>query len=628
MKTPLRSIAIPRLMLWFCGALVLVAIAFVPLNSIGFVLPKIFFVALAGFVGTLAAQRDPERDALSTLLTTWTGRLLLLLVIITLLSPFWSIAPILSIVGSPPRFQGVLTHIAYFSVALTGVVAVQSEHARYAIVRSVIIANAIVVLYGVSQIVGLDPLAGAWNTDLFLGRVFSTIGQPTMLANFLLLTLPFVAWQARERGGNNRSLYVAIMFPNLAVLFATASRAALLGLLIAGILWVLSMPRQNTRQSSRRNILLIIAVALVLASIAAWSFSSRFRVSTQHPFSLGARSEIWKSAVSMIKERPSGYGLETVGLVSPRSLSPVLYEYESLTTKIDDMHSEPLQILLTLGWMGLLLTYGFFALLGIGLWRNRMMHPLLPVILISLTGTHVSLLAGVADPATSAFSWLIAGMGLGSLPSPAMGRHSIFSRRILWVAAIFSLLTAIIFGWWIVARFHRERSEALLRSGATLEAADAAMRTVVLFPYDRQILIETAEAALLALEQVQDAPTAARLHRIVGGSVEQLSALTSMQDGMAPLLLGWQATIRGNGERAAQLFTTAQEMRPVDVTVYRIAAHGYALLGDAVRERETEQALITLLPRDWNDPSSPRGRILRKEQPWLEPLLQNVLQPE
>lgn len=612
----------------FCAALLLVAIAFVPLHSLGFILPKIFFVALVGFIGTVATLRESEGDALSVLLSLWTGRLLLLLIVVTVLSPFRSIAPILSLVGSPPRFQGVLTHIAYFSVALSGIIIVQVETSRSAVVRSIIIANAIVVLYGVMQIAGLDPFAGAWNADLFLGRVFSTIGQPTMLANFLLLTLPFVVWKGRERMGSHQLLYGVLAFLNLAVLFATASRAAILGLLAAGILWLFCMPRQDTSPCSQRTILLGIAVTLVLVAFAVWSFSARFSMSTEQPFSLGARGVIWNSAVSMAKERPSGYGLETIGLVSPHFLSPELYEYESLTTKIDDAHSEPLQIILTLGWMGLLLTYGLFGLLFVGLWRNRMMHPLLPVILVSLTGMHVSMLAGVVDPATSTFSWLIAGMGLGSLPSPTFERHPRFSTCVLWLAAIGSLLAIIIFGWWIVARFHSERSEALLQSGATLEAANAAMRTEVIFPYDRQILIETAEAALLALEQTRNVSTVEGLHRIVGESAEQLSALTDMQDGMIPLLLGWQAAIRGNGERAVQYLTKAEEMRPIDITVYRIVAHGYSLLGDAARERETLRTLTTVLPRDWNDPSSPRGRILRKEQPWLEPLLNNVAQPE
>ncbi len=371
-----------------------------------------------------------------------------------------------------------------------------------------------------------------------------------------------------------------------------------------------------------------LAVALALIGIAAWSFSGRFSVPTQQPFSLGARGVIWEGALSMLKERPSGYGLGTVGLVSPQFLSPVLFEYESLTTKIDDVHSEPLQILVTLGWAGFLLTYGFIVFLCIGLWRNRAVHSLLPVILVALGGVHVSLFVGVIDPATSAFMWLIAGMGLGSLPFPALERHPLFSKRMLWIVVMGSSLAVIISGWWLVARLQRERSEALLRSGATAEAAEAAMRTEVIFPYDRQVLIETAEAALLALEQTRDTRTVERLHRIVGESVAQLSALTGMQDGMAPLLLGWQAAIRGDGERAAQLFATAREMRPIDVTVYRIAAHGYALLGDTVRGRETLQALFMLLPQAWSDPSSPRGRILRKEHPWLAPLLTNVPRPE
>ncbi|OGJ60438.1 hypothetical protein A3A67_02935 [Candidatus Peribacteria bacterium RIFCSPLOWO2_01_FULL_51_18] len=622
----MSSIASKNPVKWFFVALVLTTIVFVPLDSVGFVLPKIFFLAIAGFLGALAALRDPERDALSVLLTLGTGRLFLLLIIVTLLSPIWSIAPILSIVGSPPRFQGSLTQIAYFAVALGGIVAVQRNASRGALVRAIVTANALVVLYGILQAVKLDPLGPAWRADLFLGRIFSTIGQPTMLANFLLLTLPFVAWSMRDSNVRSRFLYCALTFLNLVVLLATASRAATVGIFVAAMLWAFTMPRR-TPSVDRPRILLFAFAGLALAGIAAWSFAVRFSVPTAQPFALGARGVIWESALSMARQRPKGYGLETVGLVSPRFLSPVFYEYESLTTKIDDAHSEPLQIFLTIGWAGFLLMYGFLGLLFIGLWKNRTAHPLLPVIFIALAGTHVSLLAGVIDPATGTFAWLIAGMGLGSLPSPALERFPIFSKRVLGVAAVGSFLAIIIFGWWIIARFNRERYENLLRNGTVLAAADAAMRTEVIFPYDRQILIETAETALLALEQTPDAAATGRLHRIVSESAEQLSALTNMQDGMAPLLLGWQAAINGNGERAAELFGIAREMRPVDVAAYRIIAHGYSILGNKERERETLRALTGLLPRDWNDPSSPRGRILKKEQPWIEPLVESLTAP-
>ena len=606
----------------FAAALALVAIVFLPLDAVGFTLPKIFCVSLAGFLGALTALRDPERDVLPMLLTTWTGRFFLALAIVTVLSPLWSIAPILSIVGAPPRFQGVITHVAYFSVAIGGLSAVQREGSRSALVRSIVIANAVVVLYGALQAAGLDPFAGAWRSELFLGRVFSTIGQPTMLGNFLLLTLPFVAWQTRESTGDRRLAGGVLVFLNLAVLLATASRAAVLGFLIAAVLWLLAMPRPAGTRSGRPVILMSVLIAVLLAGISAWSFSNRFNVGTQHFFSPGARSVLWESAASMAKERPSGYGLGTVGLISPRFLSPELYKEESLTVKIDDVHSEPLQILLSLGWQGMLLAFGFLALLLAGLWQNRTAHPLLPVILVALAGTHVSLLFGVADPATGAFLWLLSGMGLGSLPAPVPSRHPSFARSLLSAAVVGSFLTAIVSGWWLVARVHRERSEAVLHSGAVLEAANAAMRTAVIFPYDRQILIEAAESVLLALERTEDPSSAGPLHRAVGEAVEQLSALTGGQDGMVPLLLGWQAAINGDAGSAVQLFSEARAMRPVDITVYRISVHGYLFLGDREREQETLQALAALLPPAWDDPSSPRGRILRKENPWLEPLLQ------
>ncbi len=609
------------LMIIAAAMIISAAVAFVPLNSSGFVLPKLICLAFAGVFGTWAALTHPDRDAISALLTTWTGRLLLLLIAITLLSPLWSIAPLLSIVGAPPRFEGVLASSIYFTLALTGIVAVQHRSSRETMLQAIVIANTAVVLYGILQAVGLDPLAGRWQSELFLGRVFSTIGQPTTLANFIILTLPFVVLTGLENVSWQRGLYWTLAALNLVVLLFTASRAAVLALLFSAVLWYMVMPQGPALPSlSGSKKLLIALLILLFGVIATWSFSSRFSVPTQRLLSFGSRGVIWNAALSMAYDRPTGYGPGTIGLISPRFLSPAIYEYESLTTSIDDVHSKPLQLLLTLGPLGLLLTCGFLLLLLLGLWQNRAADPLLPTIFIALAGINLSLLFGVEDPTTSGFGWLIAGMGLGSLPRPSLLNHPVFARRILQVTSGLALISAVFFIWWLTARVYAEKSDRLLRGNATREAVRIGARAVVIFPLDRQLLIESAESALLTLEQNPDVRATGQLHRLVGENMEQLSALTSRQDGMAPLLLGWQAAVRGDRVRASTLFTQAEQMRPGDMTVYRIAAHGYALLGDKERESAELQKLIGLLPDGWNDPMSARGRILRKEHPWLEQL--------
>lgn len=597
------------------------AIVFVPFGTLGFVLPKLFCLAVAGVLGVWSVFLHPDRNALTALLSTWAGKLLLLLIVVTILSPLWSIAPLMSIVGAPPRFEGVLASAVSFALALIGIVAIQRQESRKPFLRAIVIANAVVVLYGVLQIVGLDPLAGTWQSEQFLGRVFSTIGQPTTLANFILLTFPFVVVLSFEKRGWRRGVVWTLVAINPIVMLYTASRAATLALVLSAILWFMAAPRRPSfAPFSRSRKLILVCFILLLSIIAAWSFSSRFSVPTQRLLSFGSRGVLWNAALSMAYDRPTGYGLGTISLVSPRFLSSAIYNHESLTTGIDDVHSKPLQLLLTLGPLGILLTYGFLFFLLAGLWKNRREHPLLTAMFIALAGVNVSMLVGVADPTTSGLGWLIAGMGLGSLPRPSLVHHPVFARRILQCAFVGTLISAICFAWWFKARLVAEKSDAFLRIGLTMEAAKAGALAAASFPLDRQLLIESAETALLTLEQVQDTRAIEQLHRLVVENMEQLSILTSRQDSMASLLLGWQAAVRGEKERASTLFSQAESMSPSDITVYRIAAHGYALLGDARRESAELQKLIALLPDGWNDPESARGRILRKEHPWLDGL--------
>ncbi|MFH0851277.1 MAG: hypothetical protein V1876_00830, partial [Candidatus Peregrinibacteria bacterium] len=226
-----RPLFLPALAAWFSLALVLVAVIFLPLGTASFVLPKVFFLALAALLGALAALRDPERDALAILLTTWTGRAFLALIFVTAFSPLWSIAPLQSIVGASPRFLGVLVQLSSFAIALAGIVLVQREGGRRWLLRSLLLANVLVTLYGFLQLIGLDPFAVLWQQgERFLGRVFSTIGQPTMLGNFLILTLPFIILESRKKSAGWRWFWMILILLNLAVLLGTASRGALLGL--------------------------------------------------------------------------------------------------------------------------------------------------------------------------------------------------------------------------------------------------------------------------------------------------------------------------------------------------------------------------------------------------------------
>lgn len=118
-----------------------------------------------------------------------------------------------------------------------------------------------------------------------------------------------------------------------------------------------------------------------------------------------------------------------------------------------DTGSDAFHILAWYGPAGLALTYGFFLLLLIGLWSIRGASPVLPALLAFLAIGQVILLFFPGNPVARAFLWLGAGMALGSLPAPALDRHSGFCRYLLRIAVVCCFLLTMVNVVWLFTLF-------------------------------------------------------------------------------------------------------------------------------------------------------------------------------
>ena len=585
-------------------------LAFIPMQSLGFALPKITLLSFAAIVGMILILQQ-DLSAVQKILVSIPGRLFLLFVFVIFLSPLWSTAPFISIVGNPPRFEGVFAYAVFFALTLTGALCAHYPQIRSGVLRIILLTNILTIFYGLLQFLRLDPLFHYWKSDLFLGRSFSFLGQPIFLGQFILLTLPFVflAWK-KER----KQLWGLLVILNLCLLLATASRAALLGMIVILIIGIVSF-KGLIRHILRTKAIFLTGVTILVITVGLFSYTHRFSVPTQY-MSLGARGVLWKGSIHMISSRPFGYGLETMGILSDSFFGPELYEYESLTTKIDRAHSKPLDLLLTLGLFGFLSYYGFLIALLIELWRCRKEEYAF-VFLLSLIGFSVNLFFSFENIATHALFWLIIGMAFGSLPSikeKRSPRSAYLFVILLLLSACMSAATGI---QWMRARIIMEQGEQFFDAGRLDDAIRAYDTSIRLFPFDRQSLLQGAELGLLALASTDDEPTRHAVHQFIDTTLLQAEKVSSVQDGMIPLLYGWHAAKRNDHDAVEIFLARAQKLRPHDIVTHRIAMESYRILNDTKRMNDAQQKLLDLLPSWWNDLENERGRILRKEHPWL-----------
>lgn len=225
-----------------------------------------------------------------------------------------------------------------------------------------LIAASVVALYGVYQYFsGSVADAGAWlDSSMFTdiaGRVVSTLENPNMLAEYLILVFPLAAAQLLARGSGARRCAAFFACGAIgACIILTWSRGAWLGLLFAGLVFLLIW--------NRRTIYLILAgVASVpfLPFLLPDSIVSRFTsIGNIADTSTSYRVNIWHGAIRMLSDYwycGVGIGESAWRTVYPR------YSLAAIETA-PHAHNLYLQVWVEMGVIGLLLLLAFLFLLA------------------------------------------------------------------------------------------------------------------------------------------------------------------------------------------------------------------------------------------------------------------------
>lgn len=593
------------------------ALALFPLPTLGFELPK--FLVLSS-IATLTcyvfiARRE---DVLSPFIGSLYGTLYYAFFAICILSLLWSVAPLASLIGVAPRFQGVLTLMCFCILGIGAARLSLTRKGRGALLTALISANAVTVLYGFLQMMRVDPLAVFWDADAFLGRVFSTIGHPNALGQFIVLSVPFVALMlTRTQHRASRLALGLLLILNGAVLLATVSRSALLG---AGVLCALSvLPVRRFLAAERRRITLGQSFALSLLVVLGTSvgflfFAERF----SHAFEIGrssaARALMWGYLGQMIDERPIGWGLETLAFTTPKFTGADIYAYESLTTVIDRAHNELVQLVLTLGPLGLFVFALLLLLLLHAAWKctDSADLPLLKVTAAGICAYMATVMFGFPTIATGALFWVCFGICIGLLPVTQRHIPDWKHAVMRYVLAGFALGALFVSLQWVQARYVHAYARQLMQKDYSLALA-VHREGLLTFGYDRESLIEVAQAHLQAMEQHPAQINRKDINRMI----VQLRSLTGNEDGMADILEAWLAAIRRDKVGTTVLLRLAANHYSASIPYHRAAEHILTLAGDEAGAVVHKEAVRELLPEGYFESNSEMRRIHKKQHPWV-----------
>lgn len=355
---------------WIMG--VAVAIAFVPLVFTAYMYPShaapqtmLFRALVEGMLALylLLVMKNsayaPRFSPLTWALTAFMG--------VYAIAGIVGVDPVRSFFSDFDRHWGFIT-IVHFYILFLILSSVFREKKQWRVVLSASVsASVIVALYGVYQLLFED-----------IGRIYSTVGNPAFLSTYLLLNAGIAWWSAGDKELPmlaRRALYFAAVGTALVAL-STGTRAALLAFVAGGVAAFVGYFFWQKRGSIKmfQRFFLYVTVAVALGAGMLFVFErgdlaqkmglDRLVHISASDVTAQTRLHAWSAALQGAREAPVfGVGPENFNVVFNRYFNPEFYAVERSETHFDRAHNIFLEVLTTMGIVGLLAYLGIFATL-------------------------------------------------------------------------------------------------------------------------------------------------------------------------------------------------------------------------------------------------------------------------
>lgn len=237
-----------------------------------------------------------------------------------------------------------------------------------------IAASALLTAYCLIQVSGGAPIHQGGV------RVDGTFGNAAYLAAYLLFATAITVWQALESKGWLRWTLIALAFAHVVIIFLSATRGAILGLIAAALVGAFLFAFESGKRERKIALGVLIGI-LVLAGGFFLARDTAFvkgdptlsRISAIGPSDLTVRFTLWSMALEGVAERPiTGWGQEGFNQIFNKHYRPSLFAQEPW---FDRAHNAFLDWLVAGGIPGFLLFLATFAMGVIALYRGNASRP-------------------------------------------------------------------------------------------------------------------------------------------------------------------------------------------------------------------------------------------------------------
>ncbi len=277
------------------------------------------------------------------------------------LALLFSERPEVSFWGSYFRQGGVINLLLYLFLFWLGLYFFRSKEkaaVEMLFFKVVALGGVLTSVYAVFQYFGFDIYAHEV-TDVFAGRSFATLGNPTALGTALLFPVGACLF-GLFNDVKYRGLYAAALALILTAIFMSSSRGALLGLGVCSGLWMLRLLK-----AKKRVLLPLLLLGVLVALVGVTNFSSSLR-------SVFSRFVIWESSIQMVQEQPwMGVGPENFSYGFESHVKEDFFLYEDYKDLVDRPHNEVLEVQLSYGILGTLLYLSLIVFLIFNFFRAQ-----------------------------------------------------------------------------------------------------------------------------------------------------------------------------------------------------------------------------------------------------------------
>ncbi len=307
------------------------------------------------------------------------------LIIILGLADLLGINPYNSFWSRFERMEGYLMFLHLFGYFLLLITVLKTKKDWLNFFNLFVIAGLFVGGYGMMQALGLrEAIQGGGE------RVDGTIGNPTYLAAYLMLisALSLILF-FNAKSKNWRYGYAGILVFNLIILYFTASRGAVLALMVTAPLFLLAyiflIAKKDPAQRLFKRAAIGALVAVVLLPLAFQLVKNtnfvrgnnilvRFSNLSLTDFTIRSRFYIWNIGLQGFLERPIlGWGQENFLPVFAKHFDPRLYDQEPW---FDRPHNIVFDWLINAGILGLISYLSLFVIFFMNLyqaWKSKVL---------------------------------------------------------------------------------------------------------------------------------------------------------------------------------------------------------------------------------------------------------------